>query len=641
MCGIAGFINTNNNSINEIDTISKGIVSSLRHRGPDSQGYWIDHKLGLSICHTRLSIIDLNTTGAQPMHSKSGRFVISYNGEIYNSDSIKKKLNDSGIIFKGTSDTEVILEACEYWGIKNAINKTIGMFSFALWDKKLCKLYLVRDRIGIKPLYYGKQNGIFYFSSELKPIKDNLKLNFSINKYALKKFCEYSYIATPDSIFNNIYKLEPGHILEIDLKLNISKKKYWNMKDYVGKKNLHSSNFSNLKSQITSLIEDSVKKRMISDVPIGCFLSGGIDSSLVASIMQKNSNKKINTFTIGFEENNYNEAIQAKNISKYLGTNHNEHYFSNKDALEVIPNIYKFYDEPFADSSQIPTVLLSSFTSSKVKVALSGDGGDEFFRGYNRYYWAENFSKINKFSPEIIRSFLSKLINRIPENSIEYLASTKVISKKIPNLKNKLYKIADILSLKTNDEIYEYLIKNNNKVDSIINFNEGDFNVFKKYENILFKNFNHKMQFLDANYYLPDDILTKVDRASMAHGLEVRVPFTDHRIAQLMISNSITSTSITKNKLILKKILNGYVPKKLFDRPKMGFGVPLSNWLRGSLKVWAQDLINSSEVKGNEFLNYENINMLLNEHIEYKRDNSYKLWPILVFISWLNNNSYA
>jgi len=638
MCGIAGFLSLNNNSLNEIEHISKNIITSLRHRGPDDEGFWIDYKLGLSLCHTRLSIIDLNKTGAQPMHSNSERFVISYNGEIYNSDLIKSELNNVGINFKGTSDTEVILEACEYWGVENAVKKTIGMFSFALWDKKISKLYLIRDRIGIKPLYYGKQNGIFYFSSEINAIKNNLKLNFSVNKFALKKFFEYSYISSPESIYNNISKLDPGHILEIDTSLNITKKKYWDLSDYLEIKGSDSKNIYDIENNITDLLEDSIKKRMISDVPIGCFLSGGIDSSIVASIMQKNSIKKINTFTIGFEENNYNEANHSKKISKYLGTNHNEHYFTNKDALNVVPNIHKYYDEPFADSSQIPTILLSSFTSNILKVALSGDGGDEFFRGYNRYYWAKNFSLINKLSPSLFRSFISKFINIIPEKGLEYLENTKSFSSKIPNLKNKLYKISDILFLNSNNKIYEYLIKNNNNVNSIISFNEDDFNIFTNYENLFFENFHHKMQFLDAKYYLPDDILTKVDRASMAHGLEVRVPFTDHRIAELMMSSKITSTNITKKKSILKKILSQHIPINLFDRPKMGFGVPLSDWLRGPLKSWAIDMINSNVVKKSGLINYENINFLFTQHINYKRDNSYKLWPVLVFISWLQNN---
>ena len=638
MCGIAGFLTLNNNSLNEIEHISKNIITSLRHRGPDDEGFWIDYKLGLSLCHTRLSIIDLNKTGAQPMHSNSERYVISYNGEIYNSDLIKSELISFGIKFKGTSDTEVILEASEYWGVENAVKKTIGMFSFALWDKKISKLYLIRDRIGIKPLYYGKQNGIFYFASEINAIKNNLKLDFSVNKFALKKFFEYSYISSPESIYNNISKLDPGHILEIDTSLNVTKKKYWNLSDYLETKRSDYKNIYDIENNITDLLEDSIKKRMISDVPIGCFLSGGIDSSIVASIMQKNSIKKINTFTIGFDENNYNEATHSKKISKYLGTNHNEHYFTNKDALNVVPNIYKYYDEPFADSSQIPTILLSSFTSNSLKVALSGDGGDEFFRGYNRYYWAKNFSLINKLSPSLFRSFISKFINIIPEKGLEYLENTKSFSSKIPNLKNKLYKISDILFLNSNNKIYEYLIKNNNNVNSIISFNEDDFNIFRNYENLFFENFHHKMQFLDAKYYLPDDILTKVDRASMAHGLEVRVPFTDHRIAELMMSNKIISTNITKKKSILKKILSQHIPKNLFDRPKMGFGVPLSNWLRGPLKSWAIDMINSNVVRKSPFLNYENINFLFTQHINCKRDNSYKIWPVLVFISWLQNN---
>ena len=640
MCGIAGFLNPNYNSRNEIEKISNEITNALKHRGPDDQGFWIDYKLGLSLCHTRLSIIDLNKTGAQPMHSQSNRFVISYNGEIYNSELIKKELNNLGIKFNGTSDTEVILEACEYWGLEKAINKTIGMFAFSLWDKKLSKLYLVRDRVGIKPLYYGKKKNIFYFSSEINPIRNHLGLDFTINKFALKKFLEYSYVSSPDSIYNDIFKLEAGHFLEIDSKLNINKKKYWDLKDSISKNNKSYQKTHDLKSEIELLIEDSVKKRMISDVPVGCFLSGGIDSSLVAALMQKNSAENINTFTIGFEENNYNEALHAKKIAKYLDTNHNEHYFSSKDALNIIPKINNYYDEPFADSSQIPTILLSSFTSSKVKVALSGDGGDEFFRGYNRYYWANNFSLMNKFSPGIIRDYLSKLINTIPESSIEYFENIKMISNKIPNFKNKLYKVSDILSLNSNNKIYEYLIKNNNNVNSVLSFNEDDFNIFKNTENLFFEKFYHKMQFLDSKYYLPDDILTKVDRSSMAHGLEVRVPMCDHRIAELMMSTKVTSTNITKKKSILKEILNKNIPKKLFERPKMGFGTPLSSWLRGPLKEWALDLLNSNELKKNQFLNLQNINNLMYEHIEYKRDNSYKIWPILVFISWLKKNEH-
>ena len=474
---------------------------------------------------------------------------------------------------------------------------------------------------------------VIFFTSELKILK-NLKSEFhlSINKQALSNFLSYSYIKNPETIYENIYKLEPGSILSVNLNRETNIQKYWQLGNFISEKYNTKINEKEFISEIDDLIHDSVRQRMLADVPIGCFLSGGIDSSLVASIMQKNSTSKINTFTIGFKESNYNEAIYAKKIAEHLNTNHNEFYFSDSEALDVIPYISSIYDEPFADSSQIPTYILSKFTGKSVKVSLSGDGGDEIFRGYNRYNWAKKFSKFNYYINNFIRVQISNFIKYAPYPLVE----NNTINRVVPNIKNKLDKISDIIKLETKEEIYSYLIKNNNAVTKILNYDFVDKNIFDYSRNLKISNFSQEMQYIDTLTYLPEDILTKVDRASMSVGLEVRVPLLDHRIVEKMMNKNISNFNILNNKHILKKILSNYIPEKLFKRPKMGFGVPLAHWLRGPLKSWSYDILFSN--KNDKFFNHDEIEKLYKNHQNRKIDNSYKLWPILMYKSWKLDN---
>ena len=420
MCGIGGFLIKNNQTVN-YEKILKKMSTSLFKEGQMMKGYWHDKKSGIFLFHRRLSILDLSKNGLQPMISQNERYIITFNGEIYNFNIIAKQLRDTGTTFKSQSDTEVIIEAFSKWGIEKSVRKFIGMFAIGVWDRKNRSLYLIRDRLGIKPLYWGSSNENFYFSSTIDALNEIPFASNKISKLSISLYLNYGYIPSENSIFENIKKVKPGFILTIDKNNKVSENCFWNLEDQV-KLNYNTNKFKTFeeaKNEIESLIKDSVKLRMISDAPIGSFLSGGIDSSLITGLMQQQSNKKIKTFSIGFNDESYNEANYAKKIAAHLRTDHNELYLDNKHLLDIIPKIHQIYDEPFFDSSSIPTFLLSQFTSGSVKVALSGDGGDELFAGYNRYKLARKISKFNKITPHLFRLILNKIIKIIPQSKYD------------------------------------------------------------------------------------------------------------------------------------------------------------------------------------------------------------------------------
>ena len=650
MCGINGFYSKSSSTFNNV--IVK-MNSAISHRGPDTNGTWVDKSSGIVLGHQRLSIIDLSIAGNQPMQSNSGRLILTYNGEIYNHLEIRNELqkNTSNIKWRGYSDTETLLEAIDFWGVETTLKKIDGMFAFGLWDKKTRCLTLARDRVGEKPLYYGWQgegdNRVFLFGSELKALKVHPEFKNEINRNAIALQLRHNCIPAPYSIYKNIYKLSPGHYLQLnesDLKkgLSPSSKAYWSLTESAifGNNNQLKLGEVDIQKDLEKHLQLSVKKQMISDVPIGAFLSGGIDSSLVVALMQSQSNYPVKTFTIAFNENNYNEAHYAKKIAKHLGTNHTELYVSSKQAMEVIPKLPSIYDEPFSDSSQIPTFLVSQLAKQHVKVAISGDGGDELFCGYNRYVMSKKYWNIIRLMPLSFRKLLASGLQSIsPQNWTK-------ISKLFPNLNqqsnfgDKIHKGANALEAKTIYDYY-YSLRSHwkNPTETVINSKEPGTLLTEFKPTLKGLNNQQEMMVLDFLTYLPDDILVKVDRAAMASSLETRVPFLDHKLIEYVwkIPQSLKLRN-GQGKWILKKILNQYVPKDLTERPKMGFGVPIDTWLRGPLRDWAENLLNEKKLQQEGFFNPNLITDKWTAHLSGKKNWHSDLWNILMFQAWKDEN---
>ena len=650
MCGISGFYSKNSSTFNNV--ILK-MNSAITHRGPDRGKVWQDKNSGIIFGHQRLAILDLSTAGDQPMISNSGRFVITFNGEIYNHLEIRKELKEinSNIKWRSGTDTETLLEAIELMGIKKTLNKIVGMYAFVIWDKKNRSLTLVRDRMGEKPLYYGWQgegvNKVFIFGSELKALKPHPEFKREINRNAIALQLRHNYIPDPYSIYKNIHKLLPGHYLQLkenDLKKGFLPKitNYWSLIKCAidGTKNQLPLKGLEIQNDLEEYLKLSVKQQMISDVPTGAFLSGGIDSSTIVSLMQSQSNKPIKTFTIGFSKNDFNEARYAKKIAKHLGTDHTELYFSPKTAMEVIPKLPTIHDEPFSDNSQIPSFLLSQLASKKIKVALSGDGGDELFCGYNRYGSTNNWS--NKFDliPGSVRKILANGIKSTSQDKLNSLLNL------FPNLNEYAsngYKIKSInaLEAKNLSDLYYVLSSHwQNPTEAVIGSKEpGTF--LTKFQPKLTNLNNHQtMMALDQITYLPNDILVKVDRTSMASSMEARVPFLDHRLIEYSwkIPYSLKFRN-GKSKWILRKILKNYVPENLTERPKMGFGIPLNDWLRGPLREWAESLLNENKLSQEGYFNPKLIREKWEDYLSSKNKLLYDLWNVLMFQAWRDENN--
>ncbi len=640
MCGITGFWDIQNiYKKKEAEALGEKMAKAIEARGPDSSGIWVAE--GLVLAHRRLAIQDLSPHGHQPMHSPSKRFTTIYNGEIFNAPQIQQKLIEKGYTFKGHSDTEVMLAAFEEWGIQPSVQKFIGMFAIVLWDHKEKKLYLIRDRLGIKPLYYGWQKGVLFFGSQLKSFYPHPQWQGVISKNALVSFFRFGYVPTPMSIYEDIQKQEPGTILEIGQNGQIEKYKYWSMEEVykTGKENPFSGSLKEATGHLDKLLKDAVKKRLLSDVPVGAFLSGGVDSSLVAALMQQQSTQPIKTFSIGFHENSYNEAHYAKEVARHLGTDHHELYITAKDAQAVIPYLSDWYDEPFADSSEIPTYLVSKLARDHVTVSLSGDGGDEFFAGYTRYFTGERLWESRENLPLLVRKGLSKVINHMPPslwNTLEAILPQTLCP---THLGDKARKYAGLLGERTLAGYYTTLVSYWDDPASLVA--EGQDLLPAVWESLEGgDSYVSSMQFLDSVTYLPDDILTKVDRASMAVSLEARVPLLDHRVVefawQLPLEMKIHNG---QGKRILRDVLYQYVPKKLIERPKMGFGVPVGDWIRGDLRDWAEDLLSISALNASGLLNPEPIRKRWAEHLSGKGDWQHSLWAVLMFQAWYKNIS--
>jgi asparagine synthase (glutamine-hydrolysing) len=615
VCGISGFFTQRNYDIDSAISYLVDMNDQLYKRGPDDKGYWYDEVNKIGLAHRRLSIIEISKAGHQPMISFSGRYIIIFNGEIYNHLNLRKDIINYP--WKGSSDTETLLASIELWGVPETLEKIEGMFAFALWDKDEKKLILARDRIGEKPLYYGWQGKTFLFASELKAFLKHPEFNKEIDREALELYVRNGYVPSTKSIFNGINKLQPGCYLSISINDPINDiikiNKYWDFLNVVkaGHDNPFKGNTNEALFVLENLLIKSVSQQMLSDVPLGAFLSGGTDSSLIVSLMQSISNQPIKTFTIGFEEKIYNEAHYAKNIANHLKTDHTELYVSSKEAMEMIPEMSLIYDEPFADASQIPTFLVSKLAKKSVSVTLSGDAGDELFGGYDRY---DNTIKTwNK-------------LNRVP------YSARNIISKFFPN---KSY-VEGLLSHNI-DEFYNYMNSQWKGInDLVVNTKNHQIE-----SNLVFSEFEipkERLMINDTLKYLPDDILVKVDRAAMANSLETRVPLLNHKIVEFAWSlplNVRCRDNITK--WPLKQILYKYIPEGLLNRPKMGFGIPIGIWLRGPLKEWAENLLSIERLSEDGFFNVSEVRKAWNQHLSGKYDRHYWLWTILMFQTWYDN----
>ncbi len=647
MCGITGFWDASGKQQDDLRSIVLDMADAIRHRGPDDSGIWVDQKTGLALGHRRLSVIDISSCGHQPMFSACDRYVIVFNGEIYNFLSIKKELEEVGAApqWRGHSDTEVMLAAISYWGLEKALKHFVGMFAFALWDRELRILALVRDRIGEKPLYYGWIGKTFLFGSELKALFAYPEWKSEININAIGLYMQHNYIPSPYSIFKGIFKLLPGTVLllteEAVNKRDPQSYQFWSAKDIAiaGMKNPFACDASEASSELEALLNKVVSDQLLSDVPLGAFLSGGIDSSLVVALMQSQCSQPIKTFTIGFHEGIYDESKYAKAVAQYLGTDHTDLYVTPKEAIEVIPKLPFIYDEPFADSSQIPTFMVSLLTRRHVTVSLSGDGGDELFCGYDRYLWASDIQQKIGWIPNRARNVIGRLLTLLSpdiwDSILHRIRFFLPQSLRQKLLGDRIHKAAEILSFDGLADLYLKLISHWKGASIVLKSDPLPAIIFNSNQYASFKNFILLMMYIDTVSYLPDDIMVKVDRACMACSLESRTPYLDHRVVEfawrLPISMKIRNK---KGKWLLKKVLYKYVPSELIERPKMGFGVPIDVWLRGSLKEWAEELLNEKRLKSDGIFNPQTIRKKWLEHISGRQNWQYYLWDILMFQAW-------
>jgi len=653
MCGITGLLNFNNKANKQLREICVRMTNTLTHRGPDDSGIWVDPDYVYALGHRRLSILDLSPEGHQPMISSCGRYVIVFNGEVFNFQSIRKELDaqTAAPVFRGHSDTEVMLAAISAWGLKQAVQKFIGMFAFALWDRNEQTLHLVRDRLGIKPLYYGWAGNCFIFGSELKALTAHPEFAKEISRDALALYFRHRYIPAPYSIYQGVFKLYPGHILSIRpgnptaaVNTPVHSEPYWSARDIWkhGADNPWEGSDEEAVNTLENLLKDAVQLRMISDVPLGAFLSGGIDSSTVVALMQSLSARPVKTFTIGFYEDSFNEAHYAKKVADHLGTDHTELYLHERDALSIIPALPEMYDEPFADQSQMPTYLVSKLAKESVTVALSGDGGDELFSGYQHYLDAFRQWRTVQKVPYFVRSRVLPLIKKISPDTIDnFILPLNAVLVKLGlskgNVKQRLYNFADRLSNQSFLLFYRDLLSNSTSPCSNVLYAQEPATIFSDAVNSEDSfDLYQLMSLVDLITYLPDDILVKVDRASMAVSLEARVPLLDHRVVEFAARiPTALKVRTGKGKLLLRQVLKRYIPEELIERPKAGFAVPVGSWLRNPLRQWAEEMLDEKKLSEQGFLNTHLVRSSWMEHLKGTHNWEAYLWEVLMFQAWL------
>ncbi|MDH3691769.1 MAG: asparagine synthase (glutamine-hydrolyzing), partial [Gammaproteobacteria bacterium] len=627
------------------------MADQLKHRGPDDSGCWISEQLSIGIGHQRLSIVDLSPAGSQPMVSHGGNLVLSYNGEIYNHPDLRKQLETDGVSFRGHSDTEVLLAAIEHWGLESAIEKANGMFAFALIDLAAGELHLVRDRLGEKPLYYGWHRNSFIFASELKAFYVLPGWDPEIDRGSLTLYFRHNYIPAPYSIYRNIFKLPPACRLCVPVSISADRARfseqpivtpsstefapvrYWTLFR-------RDNGFGQGGKSIESLLQASVSRQMVADVPVGAFLSGGVDSSTIVALMSEVSMHPVKTFTIGFDESEFNEAAHAARVAKHLGTEHYQYILSPQDALNLIPSLSTIYDEPFSDSSQLPTCLVSQVTRGEVTVALSGDGGDELFAGYDRYRVAKKlWSSLDKV-PWPLRGLSGRLFATAPTGLLRLVAG--LLNRVAPQAEGslsteRLRRILELAASRTPDLLYQGLVSHELNPDKYV---VGAFKPnyeFSGTPDYACDDALGNMMARDIRTYLPDDILCKVDRASMSVSLEVRVPLLSHDVVEAAWQQRPLTAAVHANdsKRAMREILYKRVPRSLIERPKSGFAVPLAEWLGGPLREWARDLVSPDLIRSQNLLEPNAVRQLVSEHYSGATDHKYRLWNILVFQSWL------
>ena len=623
MCGITGIWWRQPPEASQAHSQLKAMCDALSHRGPDDSGLWVEGAVGFG--HRRLSIVDLSPLGHQPMESRDGRFVICFNGEIFNFGQLRDELAGRGHAFRGGSDTEVMLAAIQEWGLQAAVCRFVGMFAFALWDRQEQTLQLVRDRLGIKPLFVARSaQGDLLFGSELKALMAHSGFARQVNGEAVSAYLRYAYVPAPATIFRDAIKLLPGHILTLaTLAGDWRQDAYWSLEEIAehGQRTPFSGSFGDAADELEALARDAVRLRMIADVPLGAFLSGGVDSSLVVALMQAQSTRAIQTFTIGFEEARYDESEFARNIAAHLGTHHTEQRVTADEARAVIPALPGMYDEPLADSSQIPTYLVCALARRSVTVALSGDGGDELFGGYSRYAVAPQAWRWLRPIPRPVRQVAGRL-----------LAGAAAMGIPTPGGPAKAMKISELLSVHGLPDVYRQLISTTSKPSRFLQAPRAPADPVYEIQRLnRLAHPEERMMLADTMYYLPDDLLCKLDRASMAVALEGRVPLLDHRVVEFAWRQPVQHRT---GKALLKDVLGRYVPRALFERPKMGFEVPIGPWLRGPLRAWADDVLDPVALRAAGLFDVPAVRELLSQHVSGTRENAHMLWSVLMLESW-------
>jgi asparagine synthase (glutamine-hydrolysing) len=652
MCGIAGFVEPRaSRSAAELQATATAMALAIRHRGPDDAGSWADERTGVALGHRRLSVIDLSPAGHQPMVSASGRFAIVFNGEIYDYQDLRAELESQGVAFRGHSDTEVLLEAIERWGLVPALQRTIGMFAFALWDAKDRVLHLARDRMGEKPLYHGFAGGDFLFASETKALRAHPSFTGGLDRDTLALFLRLAYVPAPHCVFEGFRQLPPGCTLSLPHSALVAgpaacaahvPAPYWSLREAAraGLADPFTGTVEEAVDELERLLRDAVRRQVVSDVPLGAFLSGGIDSSTVVALMAVQSTEPVRTFTMSFREKDHDEALFARAIARHLGTRHEEQVVTPEEALAVIPQLPEIWDEPFADPSQVPTFMVARLARRHVTVSLSGDGGDELFGGYSRYVWARNIGRVLAVLPPSLRAASGRAVKAVPERAWSSVLSA--LGTVVPpvarraNAGEKVHRLADLLALPEARDVYLRLVSHWLDPSALVPgarepgtaLTPGD--VEPPWRDPV-----ERMQLVDSLTYLPDDILVKVDRAAMAVSLESRVPLLDHRVVEFAWRLPPQwKVRDGRGKWILRQVLKRHVPPRLWERPKAGFGVPIETWLRGPLRDWAESLLSERSLTADGLLDPRPIRDAWKEHLEGRRPHHYRLWNVLMLQAW-------